>query len=107
MKIHPKIYLQYYDEDGKPEKDVAWCEIRQLPTDIEYAVLAPQPIETCDKSNDLLLLYADVWTVGYWNLLERCWTENDMDTTVLNPTHWLPLPPTPQTPFISFNRMAP
>jgi hypothetical protein len=38
MKIHDKIYLQYFDDDGEPHEEVHWCEDRQFDRDVEYVI---------------------------------------------------------------------
>lgn len=62
-----------------------------------------QPIETAPKVGRLLLWYDGIMVVGYWS--ESVWVkpggswiiyENRSDTVELTPTHWMPLPPSPQ-----------
>lgn len=61
-----------------------------------------QDISTAPKDGTFILLYSPgdgradlgVWqdTVS-WG---ECWTDDDMFCNLLNPTHWIPLPPIPE-----------
>lgn len=82
---------------------------------------APQPIETAPRNGSMLRLlvdYADAenghpledaavaWTIGFnnfdhdgedvWKFAGWCWTHDHFTEGDGRPTHWLPMPPTPQ-----------
>lgn len=61
------------------------------------------PIETAPK-DEAILVYASGWTVAHFNTFYGKWIgygEDTADTHNMNgfnkPTHWLPLPPAPET----------
>jgi hypothetical protein len=93
MKIHNRIYLQYYDDNGNTHDDVHWCEDRQFDGDIEYIRTTPLPIDDNCPINEKILVYEDAsssWRIHYL-------TENDIkEHILLGLTYWLPCPPKPE-----------
>ena len=61
-----------------------------------------QSIETAPKDGERVLLHSPSThtysgIVGIWDILDERWAEWDSWHTCF-PTHWMPLPPPPETP---------
>lgn len=58
-----------------------------------------QPIETAPKDGrDALIAYSDGYiAIGWWSDENQQWCWQNLYLSVMNPTHWMPLPEPPTT----------
>ena len=87
---------EWYPTENYEKINDLMIQLREARAEIEM-LMKWQPIETAPKNGrDILIFDKNGIEIAWWSDIDSEWCHQDMYLSILNLTHWMPLPEPPK-----------